>query len=115
MNADIPTTNWIWIPDWEKENPETAYLARFRKVFLVEQIPDSIKIFISADSRYKLYINGILAEIGPCKGDRFIWCYDEVELASYLRVGENVLAVEVLRYPLTGWGNHSIIRTPPPF
>lgn len=34
MNVDIPTTNWIWIPDWEKENSETAYLARFRKVFL---------------------------------------------------------------------------------
>ena len=25
-----------------------------------------------------------------------------------------MLAVEVLRYPLTGWGNHSIIRTPLP-
>ncbi|MCM1086735.1 MAG: hypothetical protein NC419_01175 [Muribaculaceae bacterium] len=73
-----------------------------------------MKIRISAESRYKLYVNGQLAEIGPCKGDTMVWYYDEVDIAPFLLEGENVLAVEVLKYPLNGWGNHSIIRTATP-
>ena len=112
---DLPNTSWMWIPDWEKADHSVCYLVYFRKKILLEKIPESLKLQISADSRYKLYVNGKLAELGPSKGDRQIWYLDEVELAPYLQVGENVLAVEVLRYPLAYHnGSHSIFRTETP-
>ena len=103
---------WIWYPEWtaaDQENPTVVY---FRKIFTIYQMPDQMKIHISADSRYKLYVNGLLAEIGPCKGDDQVWFVDEVDLAPYLEEGKNVLAVAVLRYPLeTAKGSLSIYRT----
>ncbi|MCM1283326.1 MAG: hypothetical protein NC180_07200 [Muribaculaceae bacterium] len=111
---NIVKTGWIWIPEWKKQDQGIAHLVRFRKTFALPAGFGNIRVRISADSRYKLYVNGTLAEIGPCKGDRSVWYYDEVNLSPFLKEGENVLAVEVLRYPLTGWGNHSIIRTATP-
>lgn len=87
----------------------------FRKVFVLEKVPDKLEIRISADSRYKLYVNGTLAEIGPCKGDDRIWYYDTVDLAPFLLPGKNILAVAVLRYPLEpAKGNASVFRTDTP-
>ena len=110
----MDSSNWVWIPEWENRGQTKAYLVCFRRKFMADARQEEMKIQISADSRYKLYVNGKLAEIGPCKGDRLIWYYDEVDIAPFLKVGENILAVEVLRYPVNGWGNHSIIRTHTP-
>ena len=53
-------------------------------------MPQKGIIQVSADSRYKLYVNGQLAEIGPCKGDRQIWFADKVNLMPYLKKGKKV-------------------------
>lgn len=75
-------------------------------------MPQKGIIQVSADSRYKLYVNGQLAEIGPCKGDRQIWFADKVNLMPYLKKGKNVLAVRVLRYPtVQNKGCFGIYRT----
>ena len=112
---DLPNTNWMWIHGWEKADHSVCHLVYFRKTVLLEKVPESLKLQISADSRYKLYVNGKLAELGPSKGDRQLWYLDEVELVPYLQPGENVLAVEVLRYPLEyRKGSHSIFRTETP-
>lgn len=79
---DLPNTSWMWIPDWEKADHSVCYLVYFRKKILLEKIPESLKLQISADSRYKLYVNGKLAELGPSKGDRQIWYLDEVDACS---------------------------------
>ena len=63
-------------------------------------------ICISADSRYKLYINDRLAEVGPSKGDSQIWFQDEIDIRSYLKSGDNVIAVEVLRFPVNPFGGN---------
>ncbi|MCM1190866.1 MAG: hypothetical protein NC123_02665 [Butyrivibrio sp.] len=110
----VDSTNWIWIPDWEKEEHTKACLICFRKKFFIDAGRPEIKVRVSAESRYKLYVNGQMAELGPCKGDRLVWYYDELDLSAYLTEGENVLAAEVLHYPVDGWGNHSIIRTSTP-
>jgi alpha-L-rhamnosidase len=104
--------NWIWLPNWRAADEEKPALAYFRREFSLEKLPQTLKIDISADSRYKLYVNGTLAELGPCKGDRQIWYYETVELAPYLQCGKNVLAVVVLRYPQGHLkGNNSVART----
>lgn len=103
---------WIWLADWTAEDKEEPVLALFRKTLQILERPIKAKIRISADSRYKLYVNGMLAEVGPSKGDRQVWFYDEVNILPYLQQGENIIAVQVLRYPLDhSKGNHGIFRT----
>lgn len=105
-------TNWIWMRNWTAEDKEEAALVLFRKEIDIQRMPQKGIIQVSADSRYKLYVNGQLAEIGPCKGDRQIWFADKVNLMPYLKKGKNVLAVRVLRYPtVQNKGCFGIYRT----
>lgn len=111
----ILKSNWIWIPEWNAKDKEKPQIVYFRKVFFLDRVPEKLEINISADSRYKLYVNEVLAEIGPSKGDHQVWYYDTVDLAPYLVQGENVLAVIVLRYPTDSEkGNGSVFRTDTP-
>ena len=112
MDAD---GKWIWIPEWKITDEEEAALVLFRKeVELSAEVKKSV-LQISADSRYKLFVNGQLAEVGPSKGDRQVWFFDEVDISSYLQFGKNVIAVQVLRYPTKhGKGNYGIFRTENP-
>ena len=50
-----------------------------------------------ADARYKLYINGTLAAIGPCRRSSEVGYYDKVDITPYLRVGTNEFEVRVLQ------------------
>lgn len=111
---DKHSTNWIWHSDWSQEYQAKPQQVFFRKTFELTEVNES-KIELSADSRYKLYINEQLVEIGPSKGDNQIWFYDQIDITSYLKVGQNVIAIKVLRYPLDhSKGNHSIFRTKTP-
>jgi alpha-L-rhamnosidase len=115
MDFDKFKTNWVWIPEWKAEDKEEPKIIYFRKEITVNQVPEKLEVQISADSRYKLYVNGKLAELGPSKGDDKIWYYDTVDLVPYLRKGKNVLAVIILRYPLEhSKGNHGVFRTQTP-
>lgn len=108
-------TNWIWTPVWGGEDKEQACVVLFRKTVTLDSDVQEAAIRISADTRYKLYVNGQLMEIGPSKGDRQVWFYDTVDIAPYLTCGQNALAVAVLRYPEDpGAGNHSLFRTAVP-
>lgn len=84
----------------------------FRRTFHFDEVPEMAQLKVSADSRYKLYANGRLVEVGPCKGDSEVWYHDTLELVSYLQTGKNVIAVEVLAFPNEhGNGCFSIFRT----
>ena len=105
-------THWIWLKDWSAKDKEDPVLVLFRKVIRTAEGIQSAGVQISADSRYKLYINGRLVEIGPSRGDAQVWFFDEIDILPYLKEGENVFAAEVLRYPqIHSRGNHGIFRT----
>ncbi|CAM4296936.1 alpha-L-rhamnosidase C-terminal domain-containing protein [Paenibacillus typhae] len=104
--------SWIWYPEWKTEDEsEAGRFVYFRKVFEVKQGSYTCPLRISADSRYRLFVNGVSVSRGPCKGDRFTWYYEEVEIGEYLTEGTNVIAVQVLRLPYEGGGNASVWRT----
>lgn len=108
-------TNWVFIPSWNAEDKEEPRIIYFRKAVIIDKVPEKLLIQISADSRYKLYVNEKLVEVGPSKGDDKIWFYDTVDLAPHLVHGKNILAVIVLRYPLErSKGNTAIFRTHTP-
>ena len=111
-------TNWIWTPDWTAQDDQEPHIVYFRKRFSLDTVPASKLIRISADSRYKLYVNGIFVQEGPQKALSLKeWYVDTAELAPYLREGVNVAAVEVLRYPAPNFSssnaktNDSLLRT----
>lgn len=68
----------------------------FKKDFDLEVVKDAI-IEVSAQSRYKLYINGSFVACGPCKGTREKTYFDTVNVTEYLKVGKNEIFVEVLQ------------------
>lgn len=115
MDSSMFQTNWIWNPGWTCEDDQVPGFVYFRKEFQLDQLPEGCKIQISADSRYKLYVNGKFVQEGPGKGDGETWYYDEAELVPFLVRGKNTAAVEVLRYPENiKLRNHSLVRTPTP-
>ncbi|MBR1758154.1 MAG: hypothetical protein IJ744_05420 [Lachnospiraceae bacterium] len=120
MDISIFLTNWIWTPDWTVEDDADVRIVCFRKEFTVEpdKMPERKTIRISADSRYKLYMNGAFVQEGPQKALSLKeWYVDTAELAPYLQQGVNVAAVEVLRYPASNFSNSdaktndSLLRT----
>jgi hypothetical protein len=100
MAAEKIDTSWMWHPFFSEERTDTAGLfVHFRRDFVLENIPsESFKIRISADTRYKLYVNKELVTFGPVKGDRNLWFYDEVDIAPYLRLAQNRIGIHVLRF-----------------
>jgi alpha-L-rhamnosidase len=67
----------------------------FRKSIFLDARPAFFKIHISADNRYKLYVNGVLVSLGPARGDNYSWNYETVDLAPYLKQGKNTVAALV--------------------
>lgn len=68
---------------------------RFRRRFSLEQVPGSFLVYVSADSRYRLWVNGQPVGLGPLKGTLEHYHYECYDLSQNLRAGENVIAAEV--------------------
>ena len=107
-NYRFPPTGWIWADD---RNTQEHKLVLFRHVLTLNTLPETAVIKVSADSRYRLYVNDISVSFGPCKGDGQIWHYETVDITPLLKIGDNVLSAKVLRLSPSRKGNHSIWRT----
>jgi hypothetical protein len=70
----------------------------FRRRFTLPAKPDHFVIHISADNRYRLYVNGRQVSFGPARGDLPHWRFETLDLAPYLVAGDNALAVLVWNY-----------------
>ena len=77
-----------------KQNENTVYY--FKKEYSIKECKKSI-INIFAETRYKLYINGRLAGVGPCKPSSEIKYYDELDISEYIKQGENTFEAVVLQ------------------
>jgi alpha-L-rhamnosidase len=72
----------------------------FRRRFELSEIPDSLIVNISADQRYKLFVNDRMICFGPQRGDVRHWFFEAVDLAPYLVAGRNTITVLVWNF---GW------------
>jgi len=70
----------------------------FRKTFRLGSRPDRFIVHISADNRYRLFVNGVPVSSGPARGDLPHWRFETVDIASRLHVGQNVLAAVVWNF-----------------
>ncbi len=91
----LAPAKWIWLPS-QRTLPNTFVL--FRKEIELTRQPRSARGFITADSRYRLTINGRRVQWGPAPCDPRQWDVDPIDVAALLRPGKNVIGVEVLYY-----------------
>lgn len=83
---------WVDVPGSDSQ-AYGVYL--FRKVIDLTQKPESFPIMVSADNRYKLYVNGELVSMGPARCDIEHWNFETVDLSPWLNQGKNVVAAKV--------------------
>jgi alpha-L-rhamnosidase len=90
--AFAQTASWVSYPS---ANQSAYGVYHFRKSFDLEKVPEKLVIHISADNRYNLFVNGQRVCYGPAKGDLQTYKYDFIDIAPFLRAGENLLAALV--------------------
>lgn len=83
---------WITSPT-AKQREYGIY--HFRKEFTLTDKPATYLVHVTADNRYRLFVNGKAICSGPARGDLFNWFYDSVDIAPYLRTGKNTVAALV--------------------
>ncbi|MGA9876711.1 MAG: alpha-L-rhamnosidase N-terminal domain-containing protein, partial [Solirubrobacteraceae bacterium] len=84
---------------WSPSSPTGTQVYRaFRKSFVLTDVPATAPLQIFADSRFILWINGKYVLRGPCRFDWHAPQYDELDVASFLQPGTNVIAVMVHDY-----------------
>jgi hypothetical protein len=89
-----PPSSAVWIGSDHPFDLHEAYLC-FRRELHLEQQPDRAELSISADSRYKLWVNGRFVARGPARSYPHAQSVDRLEIAEYLQPGVNVLAAQV--------------------
>ena len=96
INPDLLKGGWParWISAPGIAQREYAVL-HFRKGFQMSERPDSFVVHVSADNRYRLYVNGVDVSHGPSRGDLANWYFESVDIAKHLKKGENLIAAIV--------------------
>ncbi len=70
----------------------------FRKNFKLTDVPSEFIIHVSADNRYRLFVNGVPVSFGPARGDLANWYYESIDIAGFLKPGNNLLASVVWNF-----------------
>jgi len=61
-------------------------------------VPDKFIVHVSADNRYRLFVNGQSVCRGPARGDLMNWRFESVDIAPYLVKGKNTIAAVVWNF-----------------
>ncbi len=84
--------SWICVPD---ESPTGFGVYLFRKSFELVDKPDSFIIHVSADNRYKLFVNKKQVSLGPARGDLDHWNFESLDISAFLQIGKNIITAQV--------------------
>ena len=91
------TAKWISYPN-HSNTDFGVYL--FRKEITINTRPDKFIVHVSADNRYKLYINGVYVCNGPARSHLYKWSFETIDISSYLHAGKNTITSIVWNF---GW------------
>lgn len=87
-----PAAFWVFHPD----APGDQYgVFHFRRIVNLDTAPAEFVVHVSADNRYRLFVNRQQVASGPQRSDLLHRRYQTVDLAPYLSAGPNVLAALV--------------------
>jgi hypothetical protein len=89
------SAQWIASPDGPARDYDVLY---FRKTLSLPSVPSHFLVDVSADTRFELHINGQRISAGPALADVHHWRYQVLDLAPYLKPGDNQLAAVVWNF-----------------
>jgi len=98
-----------WINTERCQSATNTWLI-YRKTVNIQQVPQTLTARIAADTKYWLWINDQMIifegglKRGPSPQDTY---YDPVEIAPYLKKGENTIAVLVWHFGKDGFSHRS--------
>ena len=81
-----PSEGWIAVPGAGDRN-YGVYV--FKREIVLSSISQPMRVWVSGDNRYKLFVNDQIVSIGPARSDIKHWNYEEVDLAPHLHAGNN--------------------------
>lgn len=84
--------SWIWGREITAGN---NIMMCVRRTFKLDRIPAESRLYITADTRYRLYINGTFVNRGPARCAPHHQSYDIIDVSPLLKEGKNVMAVRV--------------------
>lgn len=108
--APVPrNSDWkaMWISSAHTQSEPNTWIT-YRKDLNIDHKPDSLLAKIGADTKYWLWVNGELAvregglKRGPKPGAGY---YDVVDIAPYLRKGENTIAILLWHFGKNGFSH----------
>lgn len=98
VNKNWDNERHTWESYWISHPFESVYdynVFLFRNEFTLEEIDAHNALYVSADNRYRLFVNGQEVSFGPARSSLMYWKYDSLDITSYLRKGKNIIAAEV--------------------
>lgn len=94
MGDFLYKTQAMWIGSAHPFDLHEAYLD-FRSPKVVGKKGDQVELCVSADSRYKLWVNGQFVARGPARSYPQAQSFDRLDLSEFWQDGENIVAVQV--------------------
>ncbi|MBV9306048.1 MAG: hypothetical protein JOZ45_07905 [Acidobacteriaceae bacterium] len=104
FNQGAPLRDWTqsrWKAQWiaSPDAPaRDAGVFHFRKTINLPNSPASFVVYVSADNRFILYVNGKQFGAGPASSDLFHWRYETFDLAPLLHTGDNIIGATVWNF-----------------
>lgn len=98
---DFTKLKHAWKAQWITHPTESTLDSRkflFRRVFNLDIKPEKFIIHLSADNRYRLFVNGAYIISGPSSSDINHYRYETLDIADHLEQGNNSVAVEVVNF-----------------
>lgn len=96
--ANAPAAAWI-AP--ASISGDSAIVFHARRSFDLAEVPARFTVHVSADNRYRLFVNGRSVSSGPQRADALHWRYETLDLAPLLHPGRNVVAAVVWNWGAT--------------
>ena len=88
--------HWIWQPTEDPGQPNTYVY--FRRTFELDAPLEKARLRVSADTCYRLFLNGTLVGWGPVMTEPRWQTFDTYEIGPLLKSGTNVIGAVVYHY-----------------
>lgn len=98
VNTDWEHIRHTWNASWITHPTASVFdygVFHFRNTFTVQDTGKQTIIYVSADNRYRLFVNGTEVSNGPARGTLNRWRYETINISDFLKPGKNTIAAEV--------------------
>lgn len=100
----LSTEPWkrrLWTAKWIS-HPEASTngfgVYHFRRELQMDTLPLSYVVHVTGDNLFRLFVNGQMVCFGPARSDPANWNFETVDIAAFLKKGNNIIAATVWNF-----------------